>query len=456
MSTTAEDFDGLEVPKRYWAILTIGLGLVMAVLDGAIANVALPTIARDLGVTPASSIWVVNAYQLAVTISLLPLASLGDIIGYRRVYKFGLIIFTLASLACALSDSLTMLALARMVQGIGASGIMSVNTALIRFIYPRRMLGTAMGINAMLVAVSSAVGPTVASGILSIAPWQWLFYVNVPIGGLALLFGLWNLPDTGRASHRFDAISALLSAFTFGTLIVGIDGFGQGENRGFVVAELLAAFVAGYFLVTRQLSRTHPLLPVDLLRIPIFGLSIIASVCSFAGQSLAYVSLPFYLQNVLGRSQVETGLLMTPWPLTVAVVAPIAGRLVDRYPAGLLGGIGMLTMAVGLVLVAMLPDSPGAADIAWRLAICGLGFGMFQTPNNRAMIGASPPSRSGAAGGMLSTARLLGQTAGAATVAVIFGLAPTHGTTVTLLVGAGFAVVAAGVSALRLTGRVTR
>ena len=160
--------DGLDIPQRYWAIGTIGLGLVMAVLDGAIANVALPTIARDVGATPAASIWVVNAYQLAVTVSLLPLASLGDILGYRRVYQAGLVVFTIASLLCARSDSLTTLALARAAQGFGASGIMSVNTALIRFIYPRRQLGTAMGINALLVAVSAAVGPTVASGILSV------------------------------------------------------------------------------------------------------------------------------------------------------------------------------------------------------------------------------------------------------------------------------------------------
>jgi DHA2 family multidrug resistance protein-like MFS transporter len=446
----AEDTDGLPIPKRYWAILTIALGLIMAVLDGAIANVALPTIARELNVSPASSIWVVNAYQLAVTVSLLPLAALGDILGYRRVYQMGLVVFTVASLVCARSESLTMLALARMAQGLGASGIMSVNTALIRFIYPRSKLGTAMGVNAMLVAVSSAVGPTVASAILSVASWPFLFYVNVPIGVLALWLGLRNLPDTGRAAHRFDAISAVLSAATFGALIVGVDGLGQGENKALVVAELGFAAIAGYFLIQRQLSRSHPLLPVDLLRIPIFGLSIATSICSFAAQTLAYVSLPFYLQNVLGRSQVETGLLMTPWPLTVAIVAPIAGRLVDRFSAGLLGGIGLVSMATGLLLLAFQPAHPSGMDIAWRLVVCGFGFGLFQTPNNRAMIGASPPSRSGAAGGMLATARLLGQTLGAAMVAVIFGLVPSNATTVTLLTAAGIAIVATGVSLLRL------
>lgn len=443
--------DGLAVPQRYWAILTIALGLVMAVLDGAIANVALPTIARELQASPAASIWVVNAYQLAVTVSLLPLAALGEIVGYRRVYQAGLAVFTLASLLCARSDDLTTLALARVAQGFGASGIMSVNTALIRFIYPRRRLGTAMGINALLVAVSSAVGPTVASGILSVAPWQYLFYVNLPIGAAALLLGRGSLPATTRAAHRFDGASALLNAITFGALIVGIDGLGQGEARFWVVLELALAGVAGTLLVRRQLARAAPLLPVDLLRIPIFALSIATSIGSFAAQTLAYVSLPFYLQAALGRSQVDTGLLMTPWPLTVAVVAPIAGRLADRHSPGLLGGVGLVAMATGLVLLAALSAHPATSDIVWRMALCGLGFGLFQTPNNRAMIGASPPHRSGAAGGMLATARLLGQTVGAALVAVIFGLAPTHGTTATLLVGAGFSLVAAAVSLARLT-----
>ena len=442
--------DGLPIPQRYWAIATIALGLVMAVLDGAIANVALPTIARDLNASPAASVWVVNAYQLAVTVSLLPLAALGDIIGYRRVYQAGLVVFTLASLLCARSDSLTTLALARMAQGFGASGIMSVNTALIRFIYPRRLLGTAMGVNALIVAVSSAVGPTVASGILSVAPWQFLFYVNVPTGLAALLLGLRTLPRTARSPHRFDGLSATLNALTLGLLIVAIDGLGQGENTVLITLELVVAGVAGWLLVRRQLSRASPLLPIDLLRIPIFALSIATSICSFAAQTLAYVSLPFFLQDALGRSQVATGLLMTPWPLTVAIIAPIAGRLADRHPAGLLGGIGLISMAAGLVLLAALPAHPATADIVWRMAVCGFGFGLFQTPNNRAMIGASPRSRSGAAGGMLSTARLLGQTGGAALVAVIFGLAPAHGTTLTLLVGAGFSLGAAGVSLLRL------
>ncbi|TAL54363.1 MFS transporter [Pandoraea sp.] len=442
--------DGLPPPQLYWAILTIILGITLAVLDSAIANVALPTIASDLHARPAASIWIVNAYQLAITISLLPLASLGDIVGYRRIYRVGLAVFTFASLACALSDSLVTLTVARVLQGFGAAGIMSVNTALLRVIYPQRMLGRGVGINALVVAVGAAAGPTVAAGILAVAHWQWLFAVNVPIGLVAFLIAMRALPKSQRSPHAFDWQSALYNALTFGLLISAIDSFGHGQRLPTVGLELLLAVAMGVLLVRRQLKLPLPLLPVDLLRIPMFALSISTSVCSFAAQMLAYVSLPFYLQDTLGRSYVATGLLMTPWPIAIVVVAPIAGRLVERHHPGTLGAIGLLLFGTGLGLLAMLPHQPSSLDIVWRMALCGVGFGLFQSPNNYAMITSAPKHRSGGASGMLGTARLVGQTTGAALVALVFNLAPVRGTTITLVVAACFALAASGVSALRM------
>ncbi|MFZ0019760.1 MAG: MFS transporter [Acetobacteraceae bacterium] len=443
--------DGIPLPQRYWAILTIALGLTLAVLDGAIANVALPTIARDLDASPASSIWVVNAYQLAVTISLLPLASLGDIYGYRRVYQYGLIVFTVSSLGCAMSDSLTTLTVARVIQGFGAAGIMSVNGALVRFIYPRRWLGRGVGLNATIGSIASAVGPTVAAGILSVAPWPWLFAVNVPIGALAIPIAFRALPRTRRSGARFDASSAIWSALTFGVLVSAISGLGHGESASLAGAELCFAMVFGFVLVTRQLSQHSPMLPVDLLRIPLFALSVVTSICSFIGQSMALVALPFLFENTLGFGQVETGLLLTPWPLAVAVIAPFTGRLSDRYPAGLLGGCGLAVMATGLALLSMLPAHPTAFDIVWRLLICGIGFGFFNTPNNRAILTSAPPLRAGAASGMQATSRLLGQSMGAALVALMFGLFPESGTREALIVAACTTAGSAVISFVRLT-----
>src|SRR6195952_4809918 len=340
--------DGVPMPQRMWAILTIGLGLTLAVLDGGIANVALQTIAREVNTSPANSIWVVNAYQLAVTISLLPLSSLGEIYGYRRIYQIGLIGFTLASLACALSSSLPTLIIARMLQGFGAAGIMSVNSALIRFIYPRRWLGRGVGLNATVGSIASALGPSVASAILAVAPWPWLFAVNVPLGILGAVIALRTLPLTPMSGSKFDMTSAVLQAVTFGTLLFGVSEMGHGDSWVHVGILLVIAAVSGFVLVVRQLSRTAPLLPVDLLRIPLFALSVVTSICSFIAQAMAQVSMPFLFQHRFEMDQVMTGLLMTPWPLVVAVLAPFIGRLADRYPAGLLGGAGMVTMALGL------------------------------------------------------------------------------------------------------------
>jgi len=450
-TSLVEHADGLPLPQRYWAILTIALGLILAVMDGAIANIALPTIARELHASPAFSIWIVNGYQLAITISLLPLASLGEIVGYRRVYLAGLALFTLASLFCTLSQSLVTLTVARIVQGFGAAGIMSVNAALVRFIYPRAWLGRGIGINAMVVAVSAAVGPTVAAGILAVATWPYLFAVNLPIGLAALALGWRCLPHTPRASHAFDWQSAVLSAMMFGFGIAAIDSLGHGEALIAGAAEFAVALVAGLLLVYRQTHMASPLLPVDLLRIPVFALSIATSIASFCAQMLALVSIPFFLQGRFGYSAVEMGLLITPWPLTVAVAAPLAGRLVERYPAGLLGGIGLVLFAAGLGSLAVLPAHPTHFDVAWRMALAGLGFGLFQTPNNRTMIAAAPRERSGGASGMLGTARLLGQTTGAALVAMFLARFPADGTQVSLLTGVGFALGGGVLSMLRLS-----
>lgn len=445
--------DGLPLPQRYGAIFAIALGITVAVLDGAIANVALPTIARELHASPAQSIWIVNAYQLAIIISLLSLSFLGDMLGYRRIYQCGLVVFTCTSLFCALSDSLGMLTFARVLQGFGAAALMSVNTALIRIIYPQRHLGRGMGINSLIVAVSSAAGPTVAAAILSVASWQWLFLINIPVGITALCLALRFLPDNQQKSQdqRFDVVSGVMNALTFGLLISLLSGFAQGMNGQLLLAELLSLLVVGTLFIRRQLRMTFPLLPVDLFRIPVFALSIGTSVCSFCAQMLAMVSLPFFLQSVLGRSEVATGLLLTPWPLATMVMAPVAGRLIERIHAGLLGAIGLAMFASGLFALALLPTSPTDVDIIWRMILCGAGFGLFQSPNNHTIISSAPRHRSGGASGMLGTARLLGQASGAALVALMFNLFATQGTHLSLLLAGSFATLAALVSALRIT-----
>ncbi|WP_292265316.1 MFS transporter [Butyricimonas sp.] len=453
MSTKEVEWDGIPVPRRYWAILAIAMGITVSVLDGTIANVALPSIAGDLDATPSMSIWIVNAYQLAIVVSLLSLSSLGDIWGYKRVYIAGLLIFSVTSLACALSTSLTQLTVARVFQGFGAAALASVNTTLIRIIYPRRFLGRGLGINALVVAVSAAGGPTIAAGILSIASWPWLFAINVPIVIVALILSCKFLPsnpvkDSGRT---FDWKSGIMNALTFGLLIFSIEGFTHDMNWKVLLPMIAAVFVIGYFFVRRQLSQTYPLLPVDLLRIPIFSLSVGTSICSFVAQMLAMVSLPFFLQHTLGKSEVATGILLTPWPLATMIAAPLAGKLIERVHAGLLGGIGLSIFAGGLFLLAVLADKVSGVEIALFMVMCGFGFGLFQTPNNSILISSAPQNRSGSASGMLGMSRLTGQTTGASLVALMFVMFPVNGTYASLYLAGIFAFVAAVVSFTRVS-----
>lgn len=447
--------DGLPIPRRYWSAAAIWLALSMAVLDGAIANVALPTIARELAASPAMSVWIINGYQLTITVLLLPLAALGDRIGYRRIYVPGLALFTLGSVACALSSGLTSLIAARVFQGIGAACIMSMNAALVRATYPADMLGRGIGYNALVLSLSAAAGPTIAALILSVATWPWLFLINLPIGIAALAVARRALPDPFGHREPFDWISALLSAAMMGLTVFGAEWFAR-EAAPLGLAIVIAGIGSGVILALREWGDPRPLFPIDLLKIPLFGMSIATSTVSFAAQMLAYVTMPFLLQSVLGHGVFETGLLMTPWPLAVGVAAPFAGRLADRYPAGLLGGIGLSIFAFGLLELSRLGFHSGTFDIAWRMAVCGLGFGLFQSPNNRTIVSCAPRQRSGAAGGMLATARLLGQTAGAVSVAAAFHLAGLKVGPKLLAASAVAAAVAAALSLLRLSVRTKR
>ncbi|MDB5582090.1 MAG: transporter [Bradyrhizobium sp.] len=442
--------DGLSGDRRRWAAVAIFTALAMASLDTAIANIALPAIAVDLHASPADVIWVVNVYQIAMVATLLPLAALGEVVGHHRIYLGGLLLFTLASLLCAYAWSLPSLLTARVLQGLGAGGIMSVNTALVRFIYPGRLLGRGFGYNALVVATAFTLGPTIASGILAIGPWSWLFAVNIPFGIVAILVGLKTLPRTPRATHAFDFAGAVMAAGCLGLFILGVGSAAHHEQPGLISIELASAVLLGWALIRRQAESPAPVLPIDLFRRPIFALSTATAICSFAVQGLAFVSLPFYFEDILGRTQVETGVFMTPWPLVVAVMAPIAGRLSDRYPAGILGGLGLALLSLGMVLLAMLPQNPHVMDIAWRMAVCGCGFGFFQTPNMKALMSSAPADRSGSASGTVATARLTGQTIGAALAALCFGLVGREGATLALALGAVFAAIGCGISVLRL------
>ncbi|HEX4329266.1 MAG TPA: MFS transporter [Burkholderiales bacterium] len=443
--------EGLPEGQRFAAMIAILVPVAMSTLDTVITNTALPSIAASINADAPSVIWVVTSYQLAMVATLLPFAALAERIGYRRLYVYGLVLFTLASLVCGLAWSLESLVVARALQGVGAAALMSVNTALIRFVYPARILGRGLGLNAFTSGVAFTAGPTVASIVLSFTTWHWLFLVNVPAGLIAIWLSLRNLPTSAaRASARFDGVAALLCGGFFFLLVLGIGTLSHNGEWGVVLGEWAAALGCAIILTRRQAGHPAPMLAVDLYKRPMFALSALTSICSFATQGLAFVALPFLLQTAFGKTQVETGFLMTPWPLVVAVMAPIAGRLSDRYAPGMLGGFGLLALSAGMATLALLPPAPTAFDIGWRMVLCGLGFGFFQAPNLKAIMSSAPTRRSGGASGTVAMSRLLGQSSGAALVALCFYISLERGPEIALWLGCGFSFAGCLASALRL------
>jgi MFS transporter, DHA2 family, multidrug resistance protein len=445
--------DGLPAPERRRAMFCVMLGLALTNLSSAVVNIALPDVSHSFAISDASSVWVVNAYQLAAIVCLLPVSTIGETLGLKRIYVIGLTIFTLASLGCALSPTLAALVCARLVQGVGAACLSVASTALARVIYPRSMASEGLALVALAVAVPTALGPTIAAMILAVATWPWLFMVNVPLGGLALLLFFKVTPPGVRVARPFDPIGTALNALAFGLLVVGVGALGADEPR-LGIGEMIAGLVCFALLFRQQSRHAAPMLPFDLLRMPIFVLSVFTSICSYASQILAFISLPFLFERELHLTPVHTGLLITAWPAMTAVAATIAGRLLARYSAALLSSIGMAILALGLLLMIVLPDAPADWDVAWRLALCGLGFGLFQTPNNTVMMTAGPVDRSSAAAGMNAVARFVGWTLGSALVALIFSVGGTGATAICLGVGSAFAAIGAAASGARLTGRM--
>ena len=354
---------------RNLAVATITIGLTMSVLANSMTNLALPYIAHDLHISAESSIWIVNASQIALMVTLLPVAALADIVGYRHVYRAGLLLFSLASLACTFAPSLNWLIAARVVQGLGGSAIMAIQPALVRSIYPRNMLGRGLGMNTTVVATSLAAGPSIGAALLSIWSWPVLFGVYVPLGFISFVLAERYLPHTTHVHRPFDVLSAGMSGITFGLLIFGIDGIAHGHSKALILGELGTAVLLGTLFIWRQTRLADPMMPIDVFRRPLFALSISSATCTFTAQGLAFVSLPFFFHTVLGKSATDTGILLTAWPLALAGIAPIAGRLADRHHAGFLGAIGLTSMTTGLILTALhLCRTQQPADDEFRAA----------------------------------------------------------------------------------------
>ncbi len=440
--------DGLPVPRRHLAIAVILTTLVLVVLDIAIANVALPSISTALGVSASASVWVVTSYQLAVVVALLPCAALGESYGGRRVFVAGIGLFTVASGLCVVAPTLPALAVARFIQGLGAGATMALGAMMLRHSCPKRLQGSVIGWNATTIALAAAAGPGLGGAILSVASWPWLFAVNLPIG-VAALAASRALPQPTGTGRRLDLWAVALNAGFFLGMVIGADRFAAHKLQGAALLGVAGLSLAA--LIRRERQRDAPLIPVDLFANRALRIAAIASVCCFTGQMMSYVALPFYLRHGFGLSVAATGLCMIPWPLAVAIAAPISARLANRVATAWLCAAGGVCLALGLCLVAIAPVHAGLVPLILGTVLSGVGFGLFQPANNRVLLLSAPLARSGAAGGLQGTARLSGQTIGSIGMSLVFAAAPVAiAPRIGLAVAAACALAAAAVSLSRL------
>jgi MFS transporter, DHA2 family, multidrug resistance protein len=406
--------------QRVWAIAATSAATVVSMLDQTIANTALPTIANDVHASASASIWVINGYQLGLTVGIVPLAALGDSWGYWRLFRISLLLFVVASLGCCLSHSLFELTASRFIQGLAGAAMTVSATPINRLVFPPNMLGRATGYGAMAVALGAASGPIVSGLVLTIASWQWLFAINIPIGLATYVLAVKAIPKTPGQPRAFDLTAALMSVAAFGLLVFGFDAVGHDGATPVAGAELAGAAVVGWLFIRRQLKTPLPMFAVDLFAQLRFTLAAFACYASFISQTIAYIALPFLFQTVMDHTPLQVGALLLPWLLAAAAVSPIAGPLADRYNSSRLAVIGLSVFGIGLLCATLMGPNPAPLDIAWRMALCGIGYGLFQSPNNRSIQGSAPRERSGGPQAIQSVARVFGQTTAAVIVSTVF------------------------------------
>lgn len=416
----------LQGQMNKWIVLALaGAASFMTTLDGSIVNIGLPSIAHTFhaGVSGATE-WIIIGYLVVIASVLLSFGRLADIIGRKPIFVTGLIVFTLGSALSGLAPSLLFLILARLFQGIGGALIFAVNVAMITSTFPSNERGLALGLNAVVVSLGVAAGPTIGGIITQYLTWRWIFYVNVPICLLVLLAAFYFYKEQ-RPQHeqreRFDPLGAAVLAIGLAALTLGLS---FGQEWGWLSAGTLAAL--GISIVTLSVGVyieahvVHPILNLRLVTNRVFAFANISFILCMMALFAPGFLLPFYFEELRGFSTIQTGLMMTPVPLMLAIVAPLSGTLADRLGSRWLAPVGLAIACFGLFLVSQINTQSSTLDIIWRLAFIGIGQGLFMSPNTRTMMGAAPRKAQGEASGLLATGRVIGQSMSVALTGTIF------------------------------------
>jgi EmrB/QacA subfamily drug resistance transporter len=400
--------------KRWIILFTTVLLTFMATLDGSIVNVALPVMAQKLSVSMALIEWVVTSYLIVIVGTILVFGRLADIKGKTTVFKLGIIIFTIGSLTCGLSNSLIMLVFSRSLQAIGAAGTMSTSHGIITHVFPNNERGRALGINGTFVALGSMIGPPIGGIIVSALSWQYIFLINVPIGMIAFIIAMKTLPkNKTNSDERLDIKGAVLFGLTM-VLLFGSLTFGKeiGYNNKAVISAFIISIVLFVIFIVVERRITSPLLRLEIFNNTLFSLSIFCAFISFVAISCSNIILPFYLQYVMKLSPSLTGILMMVSPIILAVVAPMSGYMSDRVGSEVLTFLGLIGTSLGLFLMSALNQYSHLGALITFIAIMTMGNGMFQSPNNSLVMSTVDKQNLGIAGSVNALVRNLGMVFG--------------------------------------------
>lgn len=436
---------------QLWPVVALTLATATVSFDNGIPNVALPTIARELGVAGASAVSIVSIYQLVLVITLLPFAALSERFGNRRMLRIGLILFIVGGVLCALARSLPALIVLRSCQALGAAAILSVGAALIRSLYPQQWLGRGLAANTLISTATMALAPALGGMLLPVLPWYLLFAIGVPTASIALLMSH-IIPESERRATPFDIAGAIYCMLSFGLVFSGIESVVHDAGLKITLLLLGLGVPMAIFFVRRELRVAVPILPLDLFRQPIIALSVGGAMLNFIASTSILVVLPFRLHEQFGFSTTAIGAILAVWALALMLCAPTAGILSDRIPAPTLGGAGMAVATLGALLLALLPDNASEFEVSWRLAICAAGYAFYASPTFRMVINAAPRARVASAGSLMTTARMSGLTLGATAAGAMLALGIGNSAIPALIAAALFVVI----GVLCLVGRSCR
>lgn len=409
-------------PRRWIILLAVLTAGIMGPIDSSVVNVALPTIRQHFATSMSIVSWVAMAYLLVIGSLTLTFGRLGDMIGYRRVELTGIAVFTVASAVCAFAPSIWVLIAFRAVQAVGAGMFMAMSQAIIISVFPPNERGRALGVNGMLIAVGLALGPSLGGLLLTVWGWQAIFTINIPIGILSFMF-CWSVVPAPKdlVPQNFDVTGALLGfLFLASGLLVGSFGQDWGWTSYKAIATAALALAAGAAFIAWERRVPQPMLDLSLFANRVFAAANFAALTNFISQAAVTFLIPFYLQQVLRLSPAQAGLILTASPLVVLLVAPLSGALSDRLGTRWLAFAGQSIIVGAFLLMLTLTPATRPADVFWRLMLFGLGSGLFQSPNNSAVMGNVPRHRLGIGSSVLATVRNVGMVVGIAVAASVF------------------------------------